>query len=162
MQGPNRPTIGEQLAHAEWVTEAVRLALKHWSSRRIAKKLGLHHSTVSEALKQELASRRLDDKQVEAYRNVQRETLFRLLARWEPKALRGDKDAALVHHKYLERWAKLDGLDAPAKSELSGPEGGPIAIDGDPYDALLSRLARLATAGGAGPDHPGSDPQGGS
>src|SRR5262245_31284835 len=129
MQGPNRPTIGEQLTHAEWVEKAVNLALRHWSARRIAKHLKLHHSTVSEALAKELASRRLDPEQVEAYRNVQRETIFKLLSRWEPKALAGDKDAAMVHHRYLERWSKLDGLDAPDRSELTGRDGAPILLD---------------------------------
>ncbi len=129
MNGPNRPTIGEQIAHADWVEQAVKLALKHWSARRIAAKLGLHHSTVSDALKKELSSRRLDDAQIEAYRNIQRETVLRLLTTWEPKARAGDKDAALVHLRYLERWAKLDGLDAPARAEVTGHDGAPIMLD---------------------------------
>lgn len=126
MAGPNRSVIGERLEHAVWVEEAVRLALKHWSARRIARKLGLHHSTVAEALAKELASHKVPAGQLEAYRNQQRETIFRLLAKWEPLALGNrkkgvapDKDAAAVHLKYLERWAKLDGLDAPSRADIN-------------------------------------------
>ena len=136
MPAPNHPSTGERLQHAMWVEEAVRLALKHWSARRIARKLGLHHSTVADALAKELASHRLNPEQVEAYRNQQRETIFRLLSKWEPRArgnqnkgIAPDKDAALVHLKYLERWAKLDGLDAPTRNEHTGAEGGPLVIN---------------------------------
>ena len=140
MPAPNHPSTGERLQHAMWVEEAVRLALKHWSARRIAKKLGLHHSTVAEALAKELASHKLDPEQVSAYRNLQRETIFRLLSKWEPRA-RTDRDAALVHLKYLERWAKLDGLDAPTRNELSGAAGAPLVINVSSLDDEQLRIA---------------------
>jgi DNA-binding CsgD family transcriptional regulator len=42
-----------------------------------------------------------------------------------------------------ERRAKLLGLDAATKTELTGAEGGPLKIDA--RDALLHKLASLAT-----------------
>lgn len=157
MPGPNRSVIGERLGHAVWVEEAVRLALKHWSARRIARHLGLHHSTVAEALAKELASHKLNPEQVEAFRNIQRETIFRLLSKWEPKA-RTEKDAALVHLKYLERWAKLDGLDAPTRNEHTGAEGGPLVIN---VSSLDDDQLRLAAADDSG-DAPGVEGSGSS
>ncbi len=29
----------------------------------------------------------------------------------------------------MERWAKLDGLDAPTRNEHTGAEGGPLVIN---------------------------------
>lgn len=43
-----------------------------------------------------------------------------------------------------ERRAKLLGLDAATKTELTGAEGGPLKIDA--RDALLNKLASLATS----------------
>lgn len=36
--------------------------------------------------------------------------------------------------RIMERRARLTGLDAPVRSELSGPNGGPIQTAGDEYD----------------------------
>ena len=48
--------------------------------------------------------------------------------------------------KLMDRRAKLNGLDAPVKSELSGPDGGPLALtSASPEDlaALISASSRL-------------------
>lgn len=42
-----------------------------------------------------------------------------------------------------ERRAKLLGLDAPAKSEITGADGGPLQVT-DARNALLSKLTSLA------------------
>lgn len=54
-----------------------------------------------------------------------------------------------------ERRAKLLGLDAPTKQEVSGPEGAPIPVDA--RSSLLDRLAGLV-AGENAPGPAGSDP----
>lgn len=41
-----------------------------------------------------------------------------------------------VHLKALERLARLLGLDAPLRTELSGKDGGPLEVTGHPADAL--------------------------
>jgi hypothetical protein len=66
--------------------------------------------------------------------------------------------------KVMERRAKLLGLDAPAKQELSGPAGAPLhlehSIDGDTAESIFDILAAAGAipAGGdeAAPDgvHP--------
>jgi len=45
---------------------------------------------------------------------------------------------------------QLHGLDAPTKTEISGPEGGPVKLDVDPADEILGKLASLAADLGAG------------
>ena len=57
-----------------------------------------------------------------------------------------------VHLKALERLARLLGLDAPVRTELSGKDGGPIAMSDHPAEHLSSaeqaagfrRLAEIA------------------
>lgn len=78
----------------------------------------------------------------------------------EPKAV-----AAAV--KLMERRAKLLGLDAPAKVELAGKDGGPIVTA---HADVLSKLQRIAgddsggdgeaAARATGEDHPEPEPQG--
>lgn len=147
----NRPTPGEKIVHAEWVAKAVRLSVKGWSFRRIAKHLGLHHSTVAEAMHAEFARVRPVAEEVETLRNIQREQIQRVLGTWLPKATGGDKDAALVAHKYLERAAKLDGLDAPTRNEHTGSDGAPIVITfGERFpDEQLHALAAADDSGDA-------------
>lgn len=58
-----------------------------------------------------------------------------------------------------ERRAKLLGLDAATKTELTGADGGPLKIDA--RNALLDKLSRLATGdapeGQASDDTPATD-----
>jgi hypothetical protein len=42
------------------------------------------------------------------------------------------------------RRAKLHGLDAPIKTEISGPDGGPVSVT-DARAELLAKLERIAT-----------------
>ena len=57
-----------------------------------------------------------------------------------------------VHLKALERLARLLGLDAPVRTELSGKDGGPIAMSDHPAEHLspaeeaagFRRLAEIA------------------
>ena len=51
--------------------------------------------------------------------------------------------------KLMERRAKYLGLDAANRTELTGADGGPIAIE-DARTKLRAKLARLDVTGGAG------------
>lgn len=64
--------------------------------------------------------------------------------------------------KLEARWSKLRGGDAPARTEHSGPNGGPIDVKGV-QDEILARIALLAASGGARePDpEPGTEGIGG-
>lgn len=131
-----KPTV----AKAEWVARAVRMATQGWSYRRIAAKLGLHHSTVAEALAKEFERVRPQPEEVETLRAVQREQLQRQMQKWIPRSLIGDHDAALVVYRFMERAAKLDGLDMASKADLK--LSGGLTVEATPEEA--ARLVREA------------------
>jgi hypothetical protein len=173
---PNRPRAGEQIQRAEWVAEAVRLAVKGLSVRKIGLLVGKSHTAVCEALREQFEARQPDPKEVELARAMKRERLHRQLDAWVPRSLNmkpqvvidgfgqkviiraPDKDAAMVVAKFEELLARLEGTDAPKRTELSGPGGGPVPIRN--YSALTDeQLARLA-AGEPLEDEPGAAPEG--
>jgi len=55
----------------------------------------------------------------------------KIAARFVAKALTGDAPAANVVKGFHERMCVMLGLDAPARSEVSGPGGTPIAVTHD-------------------------------
>jgi hypothetical protein len=170
----NRPRAGEKLEKAAWVDEAIRLATIGWSLRRIAKHVGRAHSTVSEALAAELEARRPNPEEVELARKLKAERLHAVLDTWMPRAIERQpsagldeeerdewsgeaKDAALVVAKFEDLLARLEGTDAPKKTELTGANGGPVLIQD--YSALsdeqLERVARGEPIGPAGGESEG-------
>lgn len=155
VQGPhNQPTFPK----AEWTAKAVRLRIKGWSLRRIGRHLGLDHTTVRDALVAEFERVRPSLEEVATMRAVQREQIDRQLSSWIPRSLQGNKDAALVVARFMDRAAKLDGLDAPTRTEHSGEGGGPIVLNVTSLDDEQLRIAAAddsvdadgATRGGAG------------
>lgn len=60
----------------------------------------------------------------------------------------------------IDRRCKIRGIDAPTKQELSGPEGGPIPVEGisvkDLSDDELEQLISIASKAARSPDDPGS------
>ena len=155
MPGPKK---GARIRHRQWVQMAVKLSADGWSVRRIAEKIGVDHTQVWRALEEEFQRARPSDEEVAARRELMRERVERLLEKWTPKATNGDKDAALVVHRFLERLAKLDGVDAPVRSEVSGPDGGPVQYqNADPSDTILGKLAGLAARLAAGSGDPGAN-----
>ena len=84
-----------------------------------------------------------------------------LLAIWA-KARAGDYEAIDMVLKLLTRRAKLLGLDAPVRQELTGPDGGPIELAAV---TLSQRLQRIIDAEPATPmlpeqAHNGTEPGG--
>ena len=163
MGNPHRPVIGEQIERAKWVAKAVRLAGNGWSSRRIGRHLGLHHSTVHEALTEEYQRARPSLDEIEAARELHRDKLLSRESRlnelsraYWPRAKGGDLEAAKVvvdADKGLDRvhasLARLDGLDAPKRTEVTGRDGSPVPLGlGSLTDEQLERvITSLATEG---------------
>lgn len=139
MPGPKK---GAKIQHRRWVERAIKLSAEGMSTRRIAEKLGLDHTTVWRGLEKEFQRAKASDEEVAARRELLRERVERLLEKWTPKAMAGDKDAALVVHRFLERLAKLDGVDAPQRNEVSGPSAGPMIFRLDTLNEdQIDRLA---------------------
>lgn len=149
MGAPNRPVAGQRIERSTWVADAVRLSIKGWSLRRIAEHVDRDHTTVAEALAKEFERVRPKGEELETLRNIQREQIQRQLSSWLPRSLRGCKDAGLVVFRFLERAAKLDGLDAPAKKEVTGADGAPLLdLSGITNEQLDGIIARVGDAGG--------------
>jgi len=55
---------------------------------------------------------------VDEYRTIQRQQMDDLMATYLPNALAGDLKSAELVMKILDRRAKLEGIDAPAKHEV--------------------------------------------
>jgi hypothetical protein len=164
MAGPNRPVAGEQIVKADWVRRAVRLAIRGWSLRRIAERVDRHHTTVAEALDKEFERVRPSTKELETAQNLHREKLLRreerlnhLIAAHWPSAktdverakvvVDAEKGLDRVHHSL----ARLDGYDAPKRSELSGYGGSPIQfVCNGLTDDQLERLASIDAGDAAG------------
>jgi hypothetical protein len=77
------------------------------------------------------AARALRDDDAEIHRQMMIERLNTYRMGLYPKARNGDTRAVEVLLKVEDRQAALLGLDAPKRTELSGPEGGAIQIDQD-------------------------------
>jgi hypothetical protein len=150
MGAPNKPVAGQRIERASWVADAVRLSIKGWSLRRIATHVDRDHTTVAEALAKEFERVRPKGEELETLRNIQREQIQRQLSSWIPRSIRGCKDAGLVVFRFLERAAKLDGLDAPAKKEVTGADGAPLLDLSGLSDEQIDRIiARSGDAGSA-------------
>lgn len=156
------------VAKAEWLSRALKLDARGWPVRKIARHLGLHHSTVGAALKREYDEHKPKPEEIDAARERalarQHERLARadkIIRKFEPLAKAGDIEAAKLVidadskmvDKALAAIARLEGTDAPTKSEVTGKDGAPL-IESNATDDVLSLIARLATEGEAG----GSDP----
>lgn len=88
---------------------------------------------------------------VDQYRKLQEQRLLSLVAAVWPKATEGDLPAVEQTRKLIADLTKLFGLEAPIKTELSGPGGGPLQLA--PTD--IHELHRLI--GMAGEPDPDSD-----
>jgi len=152
---------------AERRKQVWKLRVKAWSIRDIAEKLEVSPATIHsdlEAVRVEVA----DETKTAALRH--REVELARLDEWirigterleafrvEPVSETPDGEVTEPPHSddaiapllnslkgLSERRAKLLGLDAAIKSELSGPEGGPVQVE-DARARLIAKLSGLAT-----------------
>lgn len=138
---------------------ATNLRLSGWSIRDIAAHLkcsvGTIHSDLSEVLV------RTQDASADATKKERAISLARLdiatKGLWD-RVVSGDDDAVDRLVKIEARRAKLLGTDAPTKSELSGPEGGPIPLEAQ--TALARKLDELAKRLGPSDGSSGAEPSG--
>ena len=110
------------------------------------------------------AHRDAEAAEVSIYRQQENERLDALLEAAWPRATQPtpvfDKERNVVGEeldmraidtvlRLMDRRAKLNGLDMPSKTEVTGAEGGPLAVstaDPDKLSALIAATARLDTA----------------
>jgi Sigma-70, region 4 len=127
----------EAQAHID--TQALRLRSLGYTYRRIAEEMGCNVGTAYSRVQRALAQ--IPAEAVDEYRSIQRQQMDDLMATYLPQALAGDYKSAELVMKLLDRRAKLEGIDAPAKHEV-------ITID-----YIDAEIRRLETVLGEQDDH---------
>ena len=107
--------------------EILALRIQGLSQKSIAKKLDINSSTVSRSIKR-LTKEAVTPEVVDQLVLVELERLDKLTAAVWNNAMSGDDKAVNTALRIMERRARLMGLDAPVRTELAGPGGGPVTI----------------------------------
>lgn len=108
--------------------EALELRQKGLSYERIGAQLGVTKEAAWQLVDRAMRDLRESVKETAAeVRELELARLDELTFAWLPAAKCGDDKAAGVVLKTMERRAKLLGLDAASKTELTGKDGQPIA-----------------------------------
>ncbi len=138
------------------------------SCRNIAKvletreggKYAISKDTISRDIRRCLADLRKEQlSETEDMRALERARLDDELRAIWPQVRNGNPRAIEVALKIQERMAKLYGLDAPVKSELTGKDGAPVEIVDwrHEFSSRITRLAaRLTATSDTGNPHPGT------
>ena len=87
--------------------------------------------------------------EVSVYRQQENERLDALFEAHWPDAIAGDQKAAELVLKFIDRRAKLNGLDMPVRAEISGPDGGAVPLG---TGALAELNTLISIAGQTGPE----------
>ena len=132
------PRLSSAAEREERRDKVMALALGGASVRQIARQVGVNHATVARDIHARLEAAAAECPATPKYRELHRERINQLLAAWWPRA-REDHTALDRVLRLLEREAKLLGLDAPAKQEITGPDGGPVQV-------VRPGLSELSTA----------------
>lgn len=129
---------------------AIELRRDGWTLQAIADELGWNSpQAATMAIKRTLD--RTTYETVDDLRTVVGERYDGIIATFLPKALEGDPDAAYVVLKTEAQRARLFGLDAPVRTEVTGAAGGPIEVS-DVSD-LIHRIIEITV-----PDTGGAEP----
>lgn len=107
--------------------EILALRIQGLSQKSIANKLDINASTVSRSIKR-LTKESVTPEVVDQLVLVELERLDKLTAAVWNNAMSGDDKAVNTALRIMERRARLMGLDAPVRTELAGPGGGPVTI----------------------------------
>jgi len=149
-KGPSAPrntqaTSPERVAIDQRRKEMLDLRVQGYSLRAIADKLGMHHSSVGEAITAELDA--LTREPAEQLRTVELERMDAMLVALWPKVEGGDVASIQAALGVMQRRSKLLGLDAPVKTvndnKHSGGDGAPIRVTVTPEQALAELREEL-------------------
>lgn len=83
---------------------------------------------------------------MEQLRQIELDRLDRLQSKLDPRVKRGEPQAILAALRVCERRAKMTGLDAAIRAEISGPGGIPVQVQQLSDDELRAQLLAAATA----------------
>lgn len=118
---------GKLIANRQRALRAVELRRDGWTLQAIADELGWNSpQAATMAIKRSLD--RTTYETVDDMRTVVGERYDGIIATFLPRALAGDPEAANVVLKTEAQRARLFGLDAPVRTEVTGADGGPIEV----------------------------------
>lgn len=143
-------TRPKHLVHRDKVQKAVELRMQGLNFQKIADKLRLSSKSYAyELVAGELAERaKLHGQNADLLRQLEIERYDHWLDKLGPKIRRGDPKAINTAIAVSKRRAALLGLDAPARTEVSGPNGGPLALECTDAELMASIAATAAEAAG--------------
>jgi Rad3-related DNA helicase len=136
----------QQATTAKRRAQAIALRLAGMDFDTIAERLGYaNRGAASKDVWRAVEAHRLEEAQAVAnLREVEGQRLDRLQAAVWAKALKGDVKAIETVLKVITQRAKLFGLDAPVRAEISGPGGHAVQLT----SATLAELNDLITLAG--------------
>ncbi|MHB8867449.1 MAG: hypothetical protein ACYC6T_08080 [Thermoleophilia bacterium] len=143
MGGPESAGSARRVAARKREADALELRLGGATYEQIAPRLGYkNRSGAMRAVKRAL-DKLISPEDVESLRQLELERLDRLLLGIWSSAVRGNPAAIDRVLKILERRARILGIDAPERRELSGPGGGPIQHEHHTETELDREIGRL-------------------
>ncbi|MFD7922531.1 hypothetical protein ACFV3R_25305 [Streptomyces sp. NPDC059740] len=142
----------KQAQTAKRRADAIRLRLAGMDYETIAERLGYaSRGAASKDLCRAFdAFRAEEEAAVETWREIEAQRLDRLQAAAWPAAAKGDLKAIETVLKVIAQRCKLLGLDAPVRTELSGPDGGAIPLGGGTLDELHTLISITGSSDDAG------------
>lgn len=121
--------------------QAVKLRINGAEYAEIGALLGISKQAawklVSNYLK---ATRAQTGEDANVLRDLELQRLDALYMAMHPQAVKGNQGAVDRCLRIMERRAKLEGLDAPTKNEVTGARGGPVEVETTFKDAILRKL----------------------
>ncbi len=129
----------KRLQAAERKARIIELRRAGYLLREIADEVGVSKQYCCRVIQrhlEDLAKELTDD--VARLRWQEYERLEAALKAVWPQALEGDLKATDRVIKIMEREAKLFGLDAPQRQEVTGRDGGPLEVEGTGLASLLA------------------------
>lgn len=138
-------TKAEKAKVAERRAQAITLRIAGMDWQSIADRLGYSSrgaacQDVARALEANLAEQ---SQAADTLREVESLRLDRLQAAAWPSAVKGELKAIDTVLKVIDRRAKLNGLDMPVRTELTGASGGPVVIGAVGEGELEKLIARV-------------------
>lgn len=142
--------VGEDEVIAERRAKAFSLRKAGASYRQIAQQMAVSLNTAYADVQAELLELREQTKSdaVEV-RELELQRCDEMILGLWPAVRRGDPKAVMAAVRVSDRRARLLGLDAPSKQEVTGANGGPLEVK-ELRESLAGKLAGLATRIGSG------------
>lgn len=133
----------QQAKTAQRRAQAIALRLAGMDFDTIAERLGYSsRGAASKDMWRAVETNRLEEAQaVENLRDVEGQRLDRLQAAVWAKALKGDLKAVETVLKVIAQRSRLFGLDAPIRTEVTGPGGGAVELSTGTLEELNQLIA---------------------